>query len=185
MKTARGLRSLTSAGILAVLGLAPTAGAQEEVIPVDRLPGAVVDAARTKFPGAKLLQASAATEAGATAYALKLKYRRRDLGVTFKGDGTVALMETPVSRKQLPGAVQKTLRRLYPGASITSAGAFRKGPDAGKAADYYDVYLLSAEMRPRWIRVDPRGNVLEDPFPRLRRARARPPLAGSPGPAGP
>ncbi|HWE36470.1 MAG TPA: hypothetical protein VG406_07890 [Isosphaeraceae bacterium] len=199
MRKACGLRFLTFAGVLAVLGpvpgaraqdavmlgLAPAARAEDEAIPVDRLPGAVVHAAKARFPGAKLLQASAANEAGATAYALKLKHARRDLVVTLKGDGTVVLVETAVSRKQLPRAVFRAVTRLYPDASITSAGAFRKGPEVGKAADYYEVYLLSAEGRPRWIRMDPRGRVLEDPFRRLRRARSRPPLAGAPGPAAP
>ena len=109
MRTKRGIRSLTVAGFLAVLGLAPVTRAQDEVIPVDRVPRAVMNAAKAKFPGAKIQLASEETEAGTTVYSLEMKHQRHNLDVTFKGDGTVVLAETAVPAKELPKVVLRAV----------------------------------------------------------------------------
>jgi hypothetical protein len=176
------MRSLTAAGFLAVLGLASATPAQEGVIPMDRVPRAVMNAAKARFPGAVIRKASEETEDGKTTYSLEMKHQRHDLGVTFTGDGTVVLVETAVPKKELPNVVLWAVARHYPGASLRHAGAVRKGPEPKKTADYYEFYLLSAEKRPRLVKVDPKGRVLEDPFRRVRRAQPRPTLSRSLGP---
>jgi hypothetical protein len=168
------MRSLTVAGLLAVLGLAPVARAEDGVIPTDRVPRAVLNAAKARFPGAKIQRASEETEDGKPLYSLEMKHQRRDLDVSFKGDGTVVLAATAVPRKELPKVVLRSVARRYPGASLRHAGAVRKGPEPKKTADYYEFYLLTVDNRPRLVTVDPKGEVLDDPFRPVRRARPRP-----------
>jgi hypothetical protein len=182
MRTKRGMRTLTAAGFLAVLGLAPVTRAQEGEIPLDRVPKAVMNAAKAKFPGAKIQQASEETEDGTTVYSLGMKHQRHDVDVTFKGDGTVVLVETAVPKKELPKVVLRAVANQYPGATLRHAGAVRKGPEVKKTADYYQFYLLSADNKPRQLKVDPKGKVLEDPSRRVRRAQPRPTLSRSLGP---
>jgi hypothetical protein len=182
MMTKCGMRSLTVAGFLAVLGLAPVTRAQDEVIAVDRVPKAVMNAAKAKFPGAKIQKASEETEDGTKVYSLEMKHKSHDLDVTFKGDGTVVLAETAVPKKELPKVVLRAVAQQYPGASLRHAGEVRKGPQVKKTADYYQFYLVSADNKPRMLKVDPKGKVLEDPFRRVRRAQPRPTLSRSPGP---
>jgi hypothetical protein len=182
MRTKRGTRSLTVAGFLAVLGLAPVTRAQDEVIPMDRVPKAVMNSAKAKFPGAEIKEASEEKEDGEPVYALGMKHHRHDVDVTFKADGTVVLVETAVLAKELPKVVLRAVAQQYPGASLRHAGAVRKGPEVKKTADYYQFYLVSADHKPRQVKVDPKGKVLEDPFRRVRRAQPRPTLSRSPGP---
>ena len=124
MTTKRGMRSLTVAGFLAVLGLAPVTRAQDEGIPVDRVPKAVINAAKAKFPGAKIQQASEETEDEKTVYSLEMKHQRHNLDVTFKGDGTVVLVDTAVTTKELPKVV---LRAVELSAGSVSVGLTRLG----------------------------------------------------------
>jgi hypothetical protein len=182
MKMKRGMRSLMGAGFLAVLGLASVTRAPGEVIPVDRVPRAVMDAAKARFPGAKIQQASEETEDGTTVYSLAMKHQRHDLDVTFKGDGTVVLAETDVPAKEWPKEVRRAVERRYPGASVRGAASVRKGPGVKKQADYYEFYLWTADQKPGLVKVDPKGKVLEDPYRRVLRARPRPPMSRSPGP---
>src|SRR4051794_1901959 len=152
MKTKRGMRSLTVAGLLAVLGLASGTRAQEEGIPLDRVPKAVMNAAKAKFPGAKINAASEETEDGEEGkegkdrkppvFVLEMKHQRRDVDVTFKGDGTVVVVETDVPNKELPKVVLRAAGQQYPGASLRGAEAVRKGPEVKKTADYYQLYLV-------------------------------------------
>src|SRR5947209_1858223 len=132
MRTKRGMRSLTVAGFLAVLGLASVTRAQEKVNPVDRLPKAVINAAKAKFPGAEIQQVSEETEDEKPVYRLKMKHQRHDLDVTFKDDGTVVLVNTAVPKKELPKVVLRAAAQQYPGASLKHAGAVRKGPEVKK-----------------------------------------------------
>ena len=174
MRTKCGMRSLTVAGLLAVLGPASVTRAQEGEIPVDRVPEAVMRAAKAKFPGAKVKQASEETEDGKTIYSLEMKHRRHNLDVSFEGDGTVVQAETAVPQKELPKPLLRAVASQYPGASLRHAGAVRKGPGLKKTVDYYELSLLIGGNRPRVVKVDPKGNVLEDPFRRVH--RAQPPL---------
>jgi hypothetical protein len=183
MRTSRGLRSLTVAGLLAVL--APVGRAEDKVIPVDQLPRAVLSAAKAKFPGAQIQRATEEAEDGKPpVYSLEMKHQRHDLDVTFRGDGTVVLATTAVPKKELPRAVLRAVAQQYPGASLRYAGAVRKGPEVKKAADYYEFYLWTADDKPALVKVDPKGKVLEDPHRRVRRAQPRQPLSRAPGSRG-
>jgi hypothetical protein len=183
MKTKRGMRPLTAAGLLAVLGLASVMRARADVIPVDRVPGAVTDAAKARFPGAKIQQATEeATGDGKPTYSLVMKHQRHTLDVTFKDDGAVVLVETDLSKKEVPRAVLRAVALEYPGASVKGAGSVREGPEVKKTADYYQFHLLTADNKPRFLKVDPKGKVLENPHPRLRHAKPRLPLSGPPDP---
>jgi hypothetical protein len=182
MKMKLGMRSLTVAVFLAVLGLAPVARAEDGVIPMDKVPKAVMSAAKARFPGAEIREASEETEDEKPIYSLEMKHQRRNLGVSFHGDGTVVLVKTAVPRKELPKVLLRAVASQYPGASLRGANSVRKGPELKKAADYYELYLLTDANRPRLVKVDPKGKVLEDPFRRLRRAHPRPAVGLSRGP---
>jgi hypothetical protein len=162
MKTKRGMRSMTVVGLLAVLGLASGTRAEEVEIPLDRVPKAVMNSAKAKFPGAEIKVASEETEGEMPpVYTLKLKHHRHDLDVTFKGDGTVVLVETAVSAKELPRAVLRAVERRYPGAGFRGADSVKKGPELKKQADYYELYLMTAYKKPALVQVNPDGKVLK------------------------
>jgi hypothetical protein len=169
------MRSLTVAGFLAVLGLASGTRAEQGVIPLDRVPKAVMNAAKANFPGAEIQKATEQTEDGKPpVYSLEMKHQRHILDVSFKDDGTVVLAETDVPKKELPKVVLRALAREYPGASLRGANSVRKGPELKKTVDYYEFYLFTAEKRARLVKVDPKGKVFEDPFRRVRRTQPRP-----------
>src|SRR4051794_34356856 len=162
MRTKRGMRFLTVAGLLAVLGLASGTRAQEGEIPLDRVPKAVMDSAKARFPGAEIKGASEEAEDGKPpVYALEMKHRRRDVGVTFKADGTLVQVETAVPAKELPRAVLRAVERRYPGACFRGAESVKKGPEVKKKADYYEFYLMTADQKPALVQVDPDGKVLK------------------------
>jgi hypothetical protein len=161
MRTRRGMRSMTVAGLLAVLGLASGTRAQEGEIPLDRVPKAVMNSAKAKFPGAEIKVASEETEDGETVFALAMKHHRHDVDVTFKVDGTVILVETTVPEKELPKVLLRAVEHWYPGANIRGADSVKKGPDVKKKADYYEFYLMTADQKPALVKVDPKGKVLK------------------------
>jgi hypothetical protein len=162
MRTRRGMRSMTVAGLLAVLGLAPGTRAQGEGIPLDRVPKAVMNSAKARFPGAEIKGASAEKEDGKPpVYDLEMKHNRHDVDATFKADGTVVLVQTAVPAKELPKAVLRAVEHRYPGASFRGADSVKKGPEVKKKADYYEFYLMTADQKPALVQVAPDGKVLK------------------------
>ncbi len=162
MRTKRGMRTMMVAGLLAVLGLAWGTRAQEGEIPLDRVPKAVMNSAKARFPGAEIKGASEETEDGKPpVYALEMKHHRRDVDATFKADGSVVLVETAVPAKELPKAVRRALEHRYPGASVRGADSVTTGPEVKKKTDYYEFYLMTADRKPALVQVDPKGKVLK------------------------
>ena len=161
MSTRREMRSMTVAGFLAVLGLASSTRAQEEKIPLHRVPRAVLNSAKARFPGAEIKQATKETEDGEPIFALGMKHHRHNVDVTLKVDGTVVLVETDVTAKEVPKVVLQAIQQSYPGATVRGAESVYKGPEVKKKADYYQFYLLTASETPALLKVDPEGKVLE------------------------
>jgi hypothetical protein len=162
MSTQRGMRTLTVAGLLAVLGLASGARAQDGEIPLDRVPKAVMNSARARFPGAEIKGASQETEDGKPpVFALEMKHHRHDVDATFKADGTVVLVQTAVPGKELPRVVLRAVERRYPGANFRGADSVKKGPEVKTKADYYEFYLMTADQKPALVQVAPDGKVLK------------------------
>ena len=157
----RGMRFMTVAGFLAVLGLASGTRAQEEKIPLHRVPKAVLTSAKARFPGAEIKKASKETADGEPVFVLGMKHQRHDMDMTIKVDGTVVLVETDVTAKEVPKVVLQAIQQSYPGATVRGAESVYKGPEVKKKADYYQFYLLTASETPALLKVDPDGKVLE------------------------
>jgi hypothetical protein len=163
MKTKRGMRFMTIAGLLAVLGLASGARAQEP-IPLKRVPKAVIDSAKAKFPGTVIKAASEETEDGKPpVFELEMKHRRHNVQVTFKDDGTVVQVQTDVPTKELPKVVLRAVSRRFPDASLRAVEAVKTGPEVKEKADHYEFYLLKANNRPALVKVAPDGKILYPP----------------------
>jgi hypothetical protein len=161
MRTIRGIRFMTVAGFLAVLGLASGTHAQEEQIPLRRVPKAVMDSAKAKFPGAKIMAASEETEEGKPpVFALEMRHQYHTVDVTFEVDGTVVLVETDVYAKDLPKVVLRAVDRKYPGAGIRGVVSVKQGSELKKKADHYELYLVKADNKPALLKVAPDGRVL-------------------------
>jgi hypothetical protein len=96
------------------------------------------------------------------------------MDVTFKVDGTVVLVETDVPAKEVPQVVLRAVEHGYPGATVRGAESVNKGPEVKKEADYYQLYLVTADQKPAaLVKVDPSGKVLEPQAKTAVKKRAR------------
>ena len=126
------MRNLFVMGIFSVLGLAVVvipARADEEKVPVDKLPTAVKKALTRKFPKAEIEKATKEVEDGNTVYEVELEIKDRSVDVSLKADGTILEIEREVPADELPEAVRKKLAARYPKAKIEKAEEVTKGED--------------------------------------------------------
>jgi Putative beta-lactamase-inhibitor-like, PepSY-like len=160
------MRNRCGTGLAALLGLAMLAGtsqADEEKIPVEKLPAAVTKAVKRKFPKARIQAASREVEDGATTYEVELKIEGRSVDITLNADGKILEIEKEVPINELPRAVTKRLAARYPGAKIEKVEEITKGEDGPV---HYEV-AIKAEVvfTAKGKIVKPKGEDEEDEKP--------------------
>jgi hypothetical protein len=119
-------------GIITALGLSVVlvpARADEEKIPVEKLPAAVRKAIKSKFPKAEIESASKEVADGKMIYEVALEIKDRSVDVAFKADGTILEIEREVPFDEVPKAVKKKLAAKYPKAKIEKVEEVTKGED--------------------------------------------------------
>ncbi len=154
----RGFAVAAVAAVAAVVLAAWTAARadEEEKISLDKLPKAVADAVKDKYPGAELVGAEKENENGKTAYEIKIKDKGKKLEVSFTPAGVLTTVEEEIDAKALPKEVTDALDAKYPKASIQKAEEVTEG---GKKT--YEVRIKTADKKSLEVELDPKGKILE------------------------
>jgi uncharacterized membrane protein YkoI len=151
-----------SAAVVAAALLAPAARADEKV-PLDKLPKAVTDAVKARWPDAELPK-NAKKEVGddkKTLYELEIKNKNDELEVTLTEAGEITQFERELEVKDLPKAVVKALEDKYPKAELKEADEVTKVDGKKETLAYYVVEVKTADKKTLEVRVDPDGKVLK------------------------
>jgi len=154
------MRSLIWLEVAVVLGLGGAGGARadEEKVPLAKVPKEVMDAVKARFEGAKLLGASTEKEDGKTVYEVSLTYKGHHHDVTVQPDGKIISIERTIPAKDLPKAVAEALAAKYPKATYKTVEELLKGDGKLHA---YEVLLETAEKKKLEVVLDPDGKVLK------------------------
>jgi len=153
MKTRLGMRTLACLGLLAAVA---AVRADEEKVPLDKVPPAVIKAVKDKFPAATLKQAEKEVEDGKTTYEIGLDDAGRNVDVSLKEDGTIIEVEKEIAVKDLPKAVVDGVKAKYPKATIKKAEEITK-----KGTTNFEVVITEGN-RSRELVLDKTGKILDD-----------------------
>lgn len=124
------MRTLMAAATLAVLvGLTALPGAQvgEKKVDLDKVPKAVMDAVKAKYPEAKLLGASTEKDGDKVVFEISLEYKNHHHDVTLETDGKIVSIERTIPFKDLPKAVAAAVKAKYPKATPKITEELYKG----------------------------------------------------------
>jgi len=148
--------------LTAVAGLVLTRGsvqADEETIPLDKLPKSVAAAVKKRFPKAEWIAAAKETDGKKTEYEVILKNEGQKIDVTLTPEGMILQMEKEISAKDLPKAVTKTLKKSYPKAVFKRVEEFITVKDGKETLEFYEV-LLGIEKKTVEVKVDSGGKII-------------------------
>jgi hypothetical protein len=148
---------------LAVSGISLLSGgvqAGEEKIPLDKLPKAVVEAVKKRFPKAELVAAAKETVDKKTEYEVILKNEGQKIDVTLTPDGVILGMEKEITAKDLPKAVTKTLKKTYPNADYKKVEEVIKVKDGKETLAFYEVLLETADKKTVEVKIEANGKTL-------------------------
>jgi hypothetical protein len=132
---------------VAVFVLTVPVRADEEKVPLDKVPKAVLDAAKKRFPKAEVVGASKEKEDNKTVYEIELKLDGKKIDVTLTEEGAITTIEQQIDAKDLPKAVSEALDKKYPKAAFKIVESVTKVKDGNEKLEYYEVLLVTAEKK--------------------------------------
>jgi hypothetical protein len=150
------------AGALLGLLVAAAARADEEKVPLDKVPKAVLSTVKARFPGATLKAAGKEKEDGKVVYEVALEHKGQKMDVTLTPEGALMEIEKTIAAKDLPAAVAKALEGKYPGATYQVVEEVIKVKDKVEKLEYYEVLLTTAGKKKFEVQVAPGGKVVKE-----------------------
>jgi hypothetical protein len=150
------------ANAMALLGMiAAGARADEETVPLDKVPAAVMKTVKDKYPGAKIKEAKKEVEKGKTTYEVAIEHEKQVLDLALKPDGTLLEVEQAIEVKDLPAKVAEAIKKTYPKGKVSKAEKITSFED-GKQEVEFEVVVEEAGKKPVEVTVEPDGTIEED-----------------------
>ncbi len=139
--------------------------ADEQKVPLEKLPKAVTEAVKKMFPKAELVRATQAKEDGEIEYEVTVKLNGKKIDVTVEADGKIESLEKEIDLKDLPKAVLETLGKMYPKAVHKSAEAVFEVEDGKEELEFYEIQLKTADDNEIEAKIKANGTVVKDDEP--------------------
>src|SRR5207302_340764 len=114
---------------------------QAEEVALDKLPKAVVDSLKARFPGCEITKALSETEDNKLVYEVSLKHKGANYDIIVTPEGKINIVEKAIDAKDLPKPVTDALNKKYPKAKINLAEELSDG--TGKITSY-EVHITTA-----------------------------------------
>jgi hypothetical protein len=152
-------QAMRALAMVALIVLFAPVRADEEKVPLDKVPKAVLDAAKKRFPKAEMVGASKETENGKTVYEVELKLAGKTIDVTLTPEGVITLIEKQIDAKELPKAVTEALEKKYPKATYKIIEAVYAVKDGKDKLDFYEILLVTAAKKKIEVQVLPDGKI--------------------------
>jgi hypothetical protein len=145
-----------------VLGFAVLSGsalADEEKVPLDKVPQAVVRAVKKRFPEAEMRQAGKELEGGKTVYEIAIKDKGQAIDVSLTPEGKLLEFEREIEAKDMPKAVAKALRNKYAKVTYKTVEEVIKVKDGKEKLEFYEIKLVTPGKKTLEVTVTPEGKL--------------------------
>ena len=133
--------------------------ADEEKIPLDKLPKAVVEAVKKRFPKAEMKEASKEVEDGKTTYEVTVVDDKQNIDVTLTPEGALVSIEKEIAVKDLPKVIADAVMAKYPKGKMTKAEEVIKVKDGKETLEYYEVILTDGDKKDIEVQIFPDGKI--------------------------
>jgi hypothetical protein len=151
---------LSRLGLAVMVALVATAFVRaddgEEKVPIDKLPKAVTDALKEKYPKATLVEAVKVTEDGEVTYEVTIKQKKQELDVTLTPEGKIVQVEKEIEVKDVPKVVMDAVKKKYPKATFQGASEISKDD---KVAEY-ELDIVTKDKKNLYVTFDKEGKFI-------------------------
>ena len=145
--------------MVVVLSAASMLRADEENVPLDKLPKAITEAVQKRFPRVEMKSASKEKDGDKVVYEITLKKEGKNIDVTISEAGAISLIEQELDFKDLPAAVAKTFGEKYPNAKYEIVESVTKVVDGKESIEYYEAKLTGGDGKKWEVEILPDGKL--------------------------
>ncbi len=142
-----GMSALAGLVMLGTIVLADDKDKKDAKIAPDKLPKAVLDSIKGRFPGADITSAEKEIEDNQVVYDIELKHKGRKYEMDIKEDGTIIEIEKEIASKDVPKAITKAVLGKYPKATIKEVMEVNKVKGKEETPIHYEVTIETAEKK--------------------------------------
>jgi uncharacterized membrane protein YkoI len=135
--------------------------AKAKKVPLDKVPKAVIDAIKGRFPGADITSVEKETEDGKVVYDIELKHQGRKYEMDIQEDGTIIEIEKEIAAKDVPETVTNALKAKYPKATVKEVMEVNKVKGKKETPDHYEVTLETADKKTLEVTVSLDGKTVK------------------------
>lgn len=133
--------------------------ADEEKVPLDKLPKAVSEAVQRRFPKVEVKEAAKEKDGDKVVFEVTLKKDGKNIDVTVTEAGAITLIEQEIEFKDMPQAVRKTFEEKYPEAKYEIVESVTKAVGGKETLEYYEAKLVAADKKTWEVEVLPDGKL--------------------------
>jgi len=140
------------------------AGAQDkkDKLDLDKVPKAVMDALKARFPKAEIQKWTKAKEGDDIVYDIEFVEKGRKGEADIKENGTYINFELEIAAKDLPKVVRAAIEKKYPKSTMKDIMQETEVRGKEEKLSAYEVVLVTADMKEVELRLSPDGKILED-----------------------
>ena len=162
MMTGRaGLMSAVMVAAVFVL-TATFSRAEDEPKDLDKIPKAVMESLKAKFPKAKITKWTKETENGKVVYDIEFKQDGKKAEADIFEDGAIQNFEKEFDAKDLPKAVTEAVEKKYPKAKMKEVMEITEIKDKKEVHGGFEIVLETADKKEVEVTIAKDGKVLED-----------------------
>jgi len=155
------LKGWIAGGLVAAL-LVLVARAADEPKDLDKIPKAVMDALKAKFPNAKIDKWTKENDKGKVVYDIEFKENGKKAEADIFEDGTLQNFEKEFDAKELPKAVTDAVEKKYPKAKMKEVMEVTEIKDKKEVHGGFEIVLETADKKEVEVVVSKEGKILED-----------------------
>jgi hypothetical protein len=152
---------VAASAVAALLAATVIARAVDDV-PVDKLPKAVVDAMKKRFPKGELTKASKSGEGDKTAYEVSVKEGGLNADVNLTAAGAITGMEKQVAEADLPKAIAAAVKAKHPKGTVKLCEEVIAVKDGKEEIEYYEVVVETPEKKTVELEIEKDGKVRKE-----------------------
>ena len=136
------MRKMLRLVVCAALAITTTgAWAEEEKVPLDKLPKAVAEAVKAKFPKAEMKEATKEKDGDKTTYEVSVMDGKLKVDVNVTESGTITGYEREIALADLPKAVAAAAAEKHPKGKAKNAEIVYTVKDGKDTLAYYEVFV--------------------------------------------
>lgn len=129
---------------------------------LEKIPKAVMDALKAKFPKAKIEKWSKEKEEGKVVYDIEFKQDGRKAEADIFEDGTIHNFEKQFDAKDLPKAVKDAVEKKYGKSKMKEVMEITEVKDKKEVHGGFEIVITTADNKEVELTVAKDGKILED-----------------------